>query len=80
MRLMMAIIVVKRSVSEEKASWTVTAVISPREEVFTPSSRLLNQVELLIFGINGLEIATKMNDGKKMPNVARKAPLVPPRM
>ncbi|HUE98449.1 MAG TPA: hypothetical protein VMN99_04290 [Anaerolineales bacterium] len=55
---MAAMITVKTSVSEEVASWTVTAAISPREEALTPSSRLLAQFEFRIFGMSGFDIAT----------------------
>ena len=71
---------VGKSVSEEKDNWMVTAAISPRDDAFTAENSILAQLVFRVLRISGFKIATKMNDGKKIPSVASRAPVVPPRM
>src|SRR5581483_105185 len=67
------------SAHEARPNSQVTAAIKPREATLTPSSRPPSQAERRIRGMNGLEIATKRKEGRKMPRVARSPPETPPR-
>jgi hypothetical protein len=66
-------------VREARPNCQVTAAIKSREATFTPSSKPLTHADFLILGISGLEMATKMKEGRKMPRVARRDPGMPPR-
>lgn len=58
----------------------VTAAINPIETAFTPSNRPESNLEFLIFGINGFDMATSTNDGRNIPTVAKIAPGIPARI
>src|SRR4030043_91252 len=72
--------IVKGSVIEERPNCQVTAAIRLSAAALIPSNKPLAHGELRMRGINGLEMATKIKEGKKMPRVARRAPFTPPRI
>ena len=74
-----AIRIVRGPVNEARPNCQVTAAIKPSEATLTPSSKPLTHADFLIRGISGLEMATKMKEGRKMPRVARSDPGIPPR-
>src|SRR3989304_4734988 len=79
MMLTSEIPIVSGSTREDHPNCHVTAAIKPREAILTPSRREAAHGELRSLGMRGLLMATKMNEGRKMPAVARTAPGRPPR-
>ena len=71
--------IVSASVSDALPNCHVTAAINASEAALTPSNNPLNHIDFRIRGIHGFEIATNMNEGRKIPAVARSAPRTPPR-
>jgi hypothetical protein len=71
---MRAAVVVRGSIKEVLPNCQVTAAINPREAALTPSSKLFIHGDLRIRGMIGLEMATKMKEGRKIPRVASRAP------
>lgn len=55
---------------------TATAII-PTAPTLTESRKQDTHFELLIFGMNGFNMATKKKDGKNIPTVASTAPFIP---
>ena len=71
---------VKRSISEARPNTQVTAAINPKAAALTPSNIPAAQGDFRGRGMIGLLIATKKNDGRKIPIVAISAPGTPPRI
>ena len=70
---------VRGSIMAARPSCQVTAAIRPNEATLTPSRKLPAQADWRSLGINGLLIATKIKDGRKIPKVLNMAPGIPPR-
>ena len=74
---MIAITIVRQSTKVSFAMFMQTAIINATAATFTASKTERIILEFLIFGINGFNTNTNINEGKKIPIVAAIAPVIP---
>ena len=76
-KLARAITIVRQSVKVSFAMFTQTAIINATAATFTASKIAPIIFDCRILGINGFNIKTKRNEGRKIPRVAASAPVIP---